>query len=87
MRLTDDQVRDAIVGLLLNRVPPATICPSEAARALAPDAWRPLMAQVRTVAVALARQGMLEISSGGRTVAPVEPLRGAIRLRLPTDPA
>jgi hypothetical protein len=41
MRVTDEQIRDAIASLLESRQPPATICPSEAARALAPDAWRP----------------------------------------------
>ena len=83
MNLTDQQVRDAIVGLLLNRAPLATICPSEAARALAPDAWRPLMPRVRAVAVALAKGGVLEIRRSGRTISPDEPLRGPIRLRRP----
>ena len=83
MNLTDQQVCDAIVGLLLNRAPLATICPSEAARALAPDAWRPLMPRVRAVAVALAKGGVLEIRCGGRTISPDEPLRGPIRLGRP----
>lgn len=83
MRLTDEQVGDAIIGLLIDRAPPATICPSEAARALDPDAWRPLMPRVRAVAVALAKSGVLEIRQGGRTIAPEEPLRGPIRLGRP----
>ena len=80
MNPTDAQVRDAIVGLLLTRSPLATICPSEAARALAPASWRPLMPQVRAVAVALAKEGLLEIRSRGLPVSPHEPLRGPIRL-------
>ena len=83
MSPTDAQVRDAIVALLRNRAPQATICPSEAARALAPDDWRPLMPQVRAVAVALAKAGALDIRSGGRTLPPDQPLHGPIRLARP----
>ena len=86
MHLTDEQVSDAIVGLLLGRSPLATICPSEAARALAPDSWQPLMPRIRAVAVALAIEGVLEIRSGGVTVPPDQPLRGPIRLGLSPDP-
>ncbi|WP_418318167.1 DUF3253 domain-containing protein [Piscinibacter sakaiensis] len=80
MSPTDDQIRDAVLGLLDRREPPATICPSEAARALAPGAWRPLMPRLRAVAVAMAEQGLLSIRQGGRAVAPDETLRGPIRL-------
>lgn len=80
MPVTDPQIHDAIAGLLGNRQPPATICPSEAARALAPDDWRPLMPQVRAVALAMAGNGELEIRQGGQTVEPDAPLRGPIRL-------
>lgn len=78
--MTDDQVRDAIAGLLQAREPPKTICPSEVARALAPQAWRPLMPQVRAVAVAMAQEGVLDIRQGGATVDLGAPLRGPIRL-------
>ena len=88
MRMTDEQIRDAISALLDSRQPLATICPSEAARALAPDGWRPLMPQVRAVAIAMANDGMLEIRQGGCTVVPGLPLRGPIRLgRTITDTA
>ena len=49
--------REAILALLARRRPGTTICPSEAARALAGDddaAWRPLMPAVREAAAALA---------------------------------
>ena len=78
--MTDEQIAGTIAGLLDQREPPATICPSEAARALAPQAWRGLMPRVREVAVALARAGALEIRQRGRAVAPGAPLRGPIRL-------
>ena len=80
MRVTNEQVRDAIAGLLEHRQPPATICPSEAARALAPNEWRPLMPRVRAVAIAMASDGILELRQGGRTLVPDGPLRGPIRL-------
>lgn len=78
--VTDKHIRDAIAGLLKNRQPPATLCPSEVARALAPDDWRPLMPQVRAVACAMAKGGELDIRQGGQTVDPDAPLRGPIRL-------
>lgn len=42
------------------------------------------MPQVRAVAVAMAKAGVLEIRQGGRTVEPDKPLRGPIRLGRPT---
>ena len=83
MDLTDDRIRAAISSLLDSRMPSATLCPSEAARALAPDAWRPLMPRVRSVAGAMAGQGLIAIQQGGRTLSPDEPLRGPIRLARP----
>jgi hypothetical protein len=61
----------------------ASICPSEVARALAPeDTWRSLMGPVRDAAVALARQGRIEVLRKGNPVPVEEPVRGVIRLRL-----
>ncbi|MCG2592215.1 DUF3253 domain-containing protein [Ramlibacter sp. XY19] len=80
MPVTDAGIRAAILDLLALRKPLATICPSEAARALEADDWRPLMPRVRAVALSMAREGVVEIRQRGRTVAPVEPLRGPIRL-------
>jgi hypothetical protein len=83
MEVTDERVCSAIEGLLAERSPTSTICPSEVARALSPLAWRHLMPQVRTVAFALAHEGKLEVRQRGRTVAPGEALRGPIRLGRP----
>ncbi len=77
---TDAQIRGAIVELLDQRATDATICPSEVARHLAPSGWRPLMPQIREVAVGMARQGRLEIRQKGVTQSPDTPLRGPIRL-------
>ena len=80
MDMPDDRIRDAILALLDRRQPDATICPSEAARALAPHDWRPLMPRVRCVAIEMAQGGAVEIRQGGHPVAPGGDLRGPIRL-------
>ena len=76
-------IERTIAALLARRAPGATICPSEAARALAGDAaFRELMEPVREAARAMVARGELEVTQGGRVVDPVH-ARGPIRLRLP----
>ena len=70
----------AITDLLARRRGGATICPSEVARAVAPEAWRPLMEPVRRAARRMVARGELEILQQGRVVDPSR-VRGAIRLR------
>ena len=53
MAVTDEQIEATILGLLAQRDAGKTICPSDAARALADD-FRPLMEPVRRVARELA---------------------------------
>jgi hypothetical protein len=74
---------EAILGLLARRAPGATICPSEAARAVAGPggAWRPLIDDVRTAAASLADAGELEVTQRG-VVVDVRSARGPVRLRL-----
>ena len=74
-------VERTILELLARRAPGRTICPSEAARALATD-WRPLMPVVREHAYRMADEGRLEITQSGEVV-DGRTARGAIRLRLP----
>ena len=57
-----------------------SICPSEVARGLAPEDWRPLMGAVRRAALRLSDQGRLDILRKGRVV-PAAETRGVIRLR------
>jgi hypothetical protein len=83
MSVTDEQVRRAIDGLLAERQPGATICPSEVARALAAPDWRHLMPQVRAVALAMANDGALAVLQGGTPLALDGVLRGPIRLGRP----
>jgi hypothetical protein len=61
-----------------------SICPSEVARALAPedDAWRRLMGAVRATAIRLAREGQVEVLRKGKPVDPAGEIRGVIRLRI-----
>lgn len=75
--MEDHVIRAALIDLALQRGRGKSFCPSEAARALAPD-WRPLMHEVRRVAASLPE---LEATQKGR---PVDPLtaKGPIRLRL-----
>jgi hypothetical protein len=65
-----------------------SICPSEVARALAPeeDAWRRLMGQVREAAIRLARAGRIEVLRKGKPVDPAAEIRGVIRLRIAATP-
>lgn len=82
---TDDEIAQAIEALLASRAATSSICPSDAARSLRADEWRPLMPAVRRVAATLARAGRLRITQGERQIAPREvedgTLRGPIRLR------
>ncbi len=57
---------------------PRSLCPSEIARALAPDDWRPHMDLVRDVAFALASKHRVRVTQGGRRAEP--PVRGPIRI-------
>ena len=80
------EIEQAILGLLGRRAAGRTICPSEAARALAPDDWRPLMEPVRDAAYAMADEGRVEVTQGGEVV-DGRAARGPIRLRLPASGA
>jgi hypothetical protein len=78
---TPQEIERTILDLLAQRDAGRTICPSDAARALADD-WRPLMQPVRDTASAMADDGRLQVTQGGAIV-DARTARGAIRLRLP----
>jgi len=65
---------------LLSRRGTATACPSEIARALEPEAWRPLMQPIRAAAARLQQRGKVDVYQRGKSVR-LEEARGAIRLR------
>ncbi len=84
-RELDRRLEETIVALLQGRPAGSSICPSEAARAIAEnDGWRALMEPARRAARRLAHQGAIEITQRGRVVDPCE-FRGPIRLRLRSD--
>jgi hypothetical protein len=70
-----------IQELLDRRRPDASICPSEAARALDPEAWRDLMPAARAAAGRLAASGAVEVTQGGRVV-DVATAHGPVRVRV-----
>ncbi|MGV8966675.1 MAG: DUF3253 domain-containing protein [Cellulomonas sp.] len=84
-RVTDSDraLERVILDLLAARPRGATICPSEAARAVggADEAlWRPLMEPARAAARRLVAGGQVEITQGGRVVDP-STARGPVRVR------
>ena len=73
----------AIDALLDDRRDGATICPSEAARAVGgDDGFRAQMVPVRAAAKELVARGELEVTQRGEVV-DLDGARGPIRLRLP----
>jgi hypothetical protein len=83
-----ERIADEILRQTAARGTDKSICPSEVARALAPeeDAWRRLMGQVRAAAIRLAREGRVEVLRKGKPVDPATEIRGVIRLRIAATP-
>ncbi|MBN6039967.1 DUF3253 domain-containing protein [Amycolatopsis sp. 195334CR] len=77
---TADRLRAAILTLARARGADSSICPSEAARAVADD-WRPLLPQARDVARQLARAGEVQLTQRGQVLDPDGDWRGPIRIR------
>ena len=88
--LVDTALEAAILVLLDARAAGATICPSEAARAVAAsrpasrpadDGWRELMEPARAAARRLVVRGEVEITQGGHVLPDPSHARGPIRIR------
>lgn len=75
----DRELEAAIVELLEARAATSTICPSEAARLVAPDDWRGLLPRARSAARRLVADERVVITQRGRVVDP-STAKGAIRL-------
>jgi hypothetical protein len=73
-------LEQSIVSLLATRAATATICPSDAARAVGGDDWRELMDDARAAAARLVAQGRVDITQGGEVV-DLATARGPIRIR------
>lgn len=78
----DTDLEAKILELLHARARDATICPSDVARTVAPDDWRPLMEPVRRAARRLVDAGRVRITQGGHTVDP-STAKGPIRIARP----
>jgi hypothetical protein len=76
----DAQLEKTIVDLLEARTAQASICPSEAARRVQPDAWRPLLERARQAGRRLAARGVVSFTQGGAFVDPSR-ARGPVRLK------
>lgn len=75
------RLADAILELLDERAPGATICPSDAARVVGTeDGWRDLMEPARHAAAGLVAAGELVVTQRGEVV-DLATARGPIRLR------
>lgn len=83
---TDRELEATILRLLDQRAASATICPSDAARNVSDDDWRPLMGPARAAARRLVAAGEVEITQGGRVVDP-STAKGPIRIRRRRSPA
>lgn len=89
--IDDDAIACEIIRQCLQRGPRKSICPSEAARALAGDAlggddaaWRALMPDVRRIADVLSAEGRIAVMQRGQSVSAVS-TKGPIRLSLSVD--
>jgi len=78
----DVDLERRVLEMLAARARTSTICPSDVARAVAPDDWRPLMEPVRRAARRLVDRGEVEITQKGSVVDP-STAKGPIRIRLP----
>ena len=80
-----ENIRATILRLIAKRGMEKTICPSEVARELWPDNWRPYMADVRHVAEQMARAEEIVILQRGKKIE-LKPGVGPIRLGAVTTP-
>ena len=76
----DARLERTIGELLDRRRPGASICPSDAARAVDPHGWRDLMPAARAAAGRLAAAGEVEVTQGGAVV-DVATAHGPVRMR------
>jgi hypothetical protein len=74
-----------ILRQLAAQPPGRSISPGDVAQALQPEGWQSILGPIRQTAVALAREGRIEVLRKGKP-AELEALRGVIRLRAATTP-
>ncbi len=83
--MADDPAAQAILAVLAARGPEKSICPTEAARALAgnpaDESWRACLPAIRRAAISLAGDEKIQIMRKGKPIAPAD-MHGVIRLKL-----
>ncbi len=79
----DDRIAETLLDLARSGALGPSFCPSDAARRLRPDDWRPLLPQVRQVASRLQRDGLIHVTQQGKAVDALA-AKGPIRLSKPT---
>lgn len=77
---TDHELERTILALLASRAETASICPSDAARAIGGEEWRDLMEPARRAARRLVAAGQVDITQKGVVVDP-STAKGPIRIR------
>lgn len=77
--IEDSRIEATILALTAARGPDKSICPTDAAMALAAE-WRPLLGPVRRAAQRLAAAGRIDILRKGKPIDPAG-MHGVIRLR------
>ena len=82
---SDQQIRDCILTLAQKRGPDKSLCPSEVAKDLQSEDWRPLMADVRRVTASLIKEGSVTVTQFGKLVDPLN-AKGHIRISLSRNP-
>jgi hypothetical protein len=81
MKVSDKNIEDEILEMLMRRGEGKTICPSEVARKLYPESWREEMEHVRQIARKLVKEEKIVITQAGQVI-DLDSFKGAIRLRL-----
>lgn len=79
-----NDAEQAILTVLRQRGSTKSICPSEAARIIAPEDWRAKMHAVREAGKVLSDQGQIDVLRKGKPVDP-HSVKGVIRYRLKSD--
>ena len=74
-----------ILRQLAAQAPGRSISPGDVAQALQPEGWQSMLGPIRQTAVALAREGRIEVLRKGKP-AELDAVRGVIRLRAATTP-
>ena len=80
--VSKDSIKTAIMKFAVKRGRDKSFCPSEVARYLEPEDWRPLMPEIRSVADSLVDQNFIDVLQKGKVIENVSQAIGPIRLKI-----